>query len=71
MLLFLCCQRRLSPGILAAQEQYQAANYRTLVDEDNVLSESGEREKGRNDRIVSSLKQGLENPEWSRAEHTI
>ena len=70
---FLCCQRRLSPGILAVPEQYQAANYTALPGEDFMAEDGRTIAKVKADRIVSSLKEGLVNPEWptAHAEHSF
>lgn len=75
MLIFLCCQRRLSPGILAVSEpysSYQAANYSPISGCDDDSSEYGKCTiKSNGEKIMSSLKEGLVDPEWTTAEQTI
>ena len=69
---FLCCQKRLSPGILAVPEQYQAANYSTLPGDDHASQEErNNATRANRDRIVSSLKDGITNPEWVTSEQSI
>ncbi|XP_057364679.1 MFS-type transporter SLC18B1-like [Daphnia carinata] len=70
VVLFLCCQRRLSPGILAVPEQYQTANYSTLVGEDYATGDEENNSKTSREKMVSSLKDGLANPEWVTSEHS-
>lgn len=72
MVFFLCFQRRLSPGILAAPEQYPAANYSTLAGDDYYgPEEERNNTRANRERIVSSLKDGITNPEWVKSEQSI
>jgi hypothetical protein len=71
VLFFLCCQRRLSPGILAVPEQYQAANYSTLAGEDYGPEDEKSNARAKRESMVSSLKDGIANPEWMTSEQSI
>lgn len=72
MLIFLICERRLSPGILAVSEPYQTANYSTLGGSDNASDASAKSStRTHGDKIVSSLKEGFIHPDWTTAEQTI
>ncbi|XP_046442778.1 MFS-type transporter SLC18B1-like [Daphnia pulex] len=71
VLFFLCCQRRLSPGILAVPEQYQAANYSTLAGEDYGPEDERSNARAKRESMVSSLKDGMANPEWMTSEQSI
>jgi len=71
VLFFLCCQRRLSPGILAVPEQYQAANYSTLAGENYGPEDERSNTRANRERMVSSLKDGLAKPEWVASEQSI
>lgn len=69
-MLFLCFQRKLSPGILAVVPPHQnITSYSPLLGTDKSIEDPG---FSASSSVVSNLKQGLLASEWTNnSEHSI